>query len=319
MKLRFEELSFNRLSNKSLIDTGSSFSTKDRFLRMSERGNHTSRRKIEHHYAKKSSGLDFSSFMGSGGKSMNMSQMDNRYRNTMSASVIMTKPIVEEEVNPFDDKDDIENNKKEIEEFVNNFKGKIPLSLIENIDSENSFNKLKNSYKKAENAYDDNFKAKCIHNELNSKMKKLMADLDRAKAERDQINNQLYETKKSFNQKRERINTETMTDKDFKETIEYVETTSNSKPSLDEQIEQMGKNVSYCSAPAEQKMPGGEGYCETCSYYHKVKVTESDTLPPEAALSEMNKDPVTAAGGCVIEEENGGDSNGEEVIKTEQK
>lgn len=51
----------------------------------------------------------------------------------------------------------------------------------------------------------------------------------------------------------------------------------------------------------------------------KVKVTESDTLPPEAALSEMNKDPVTAAGGCVIEEENGGDSNGEEVIKTEQK
>lgn len=52
------------------------------------------------------------------------------------------------------------------------------------------------------------------------------------------------------------------------------------------------------------------GVCKDCTE-RKITVTESDTLPPEAALSEMNKDPVTAAGASVIDEEKEGDSVGE--------
>ena len=90
-----------------------------------------------------------------------MSQIDYQNRRTMNTSYL-NKTM---EVNPFGEVKDDE------EEFINNFKGKIPLTLINKIDPEKDFKNLKDVYKNLQEAYDEYYKADYTVNEIKTKMK----------------------------------------------------------------------------------------------------------------------------------------------------
>ncbi|MCQ2820707.1 MAG: hypothetical protein MJ252_25880 [archaeon] len=255
MKLSISELNYSNYDNNNSMIVKSSENLTKRFLMMSEKGNHTNRNK--NHFFKRIS------TEGSGGlgKSFNMSQIDSPTFKKSISTYRMDKR--NSSTNPFEQVRDDE------KEFKKNFKGKIPLSIIKNIEADTEFNKLKDIYKGMQDSYDENYKAKIICGELNNKMKKLMTDLDRAKAEKEKINDLLYETRKNYDINKERLVTESMCDVDFRETLEYVETAGNSGNSVEDQIESLENEISKLKV--ENKV-FYEDYDTLCEIYKNNRI-----------------------------------------------
>lgn len=230
-----DDLSFTKFNNNSVLLT-SSANLRNKFFKISERK--TPSNKFGHMFNKRTSIGELSGIFGKSvvfGKSFNMSQFDSQCRRTMNSSYL-NKTV---EINP-----EAETVKDDEEEFINNFKGKIPLSLINNIDPEKDFDKLKNVYKDLQESYDEFFKADYNTSELKNKVKNLLKDYERAKVERDNISAQLYETKKRLELNQQKINSEINTDDILKKNISNLEPNNSKGPTIEQQINDIKDQIS---------------------------------------------------------------------------